>query len=203
MTEITSLRKKYVNSLLTNKTCATCYKEYPRTPEFFYARKHHSLKDVLKFDKYCIECRSKINSKWKKDNKEHTILDSHRYKSTEIGYFKELWSGIKKSSCGSDFKNFDEFFNTWKEQEKIYGIKCPYTGVEMTRIKGINYKTNKHELTLTNISRDRILSFRPYSKENMMFVCWGVNRQKGNISPKIAKQYLQFVKERFGTDEME
>ena len=36
-----------------------------------------------------------------------------------------------------------------------------------------------------------------------MFVCWAVNDIKGNVTPKIAKQYLQFVKERFGTDEIE
>jgi hypothetical protein len=33
-----------------------------------------------------------------------------------------------------------------------------------------------------------------------MFISWKVNNEKGNISPEIAKQYLNFVKERFGTD---
>jgi hypothetical protein len=73
----------------------------------------------------------------------------------------------------------------------------------MTRIKGINKGEIKKKTTETNISKDRILSSRPYSKENIMFVSWKVNSMKGNISPKIAKQYLQFVKERFGTDEIE
>jgi hypothetical protein len=83
-------------------------------------------------------------------------------------------------------------------------MKCPYTGIEMTRIKGINKDQSlKRKKTYTNISKDRILSSRPYSKENTMFVSWGINSMKGNISPKIAKQYLQFVKERFGTDEIE
>jgi hypothetical protein len=73
----------------------------------------------------------------------------------------------------------------------------------MTKIKGINKGEIKKKTTETNISKDRILSSRPYSKENIMFVSWKVNSMKGNISPKIAKKYLQFVKERFGTDEVE
>lgn len=82
-------------------------------------------------------------------------------------------------------------------------MKCPYTGIEMTKIKGMNINEYKRKRSSTNISKDRILSFRPYSKENIMFVCWSVNNSKGNISPKIAKQYLKFVKERFGSDEIE
>jgi hypothetical protein len=36
-----------------------------------------------------------------------------------------------------------------------------------------------------------------------MFVSWGINCSKGNITPKTAKRYLEIVKERYGTDEME
>jgi hypothetical protein len=114
-----------------------------------------------------------------------------------------MFVGVRKSKHGCEFKNYEEFFNCWKEQQKIYGIKCPYLGIEMTKIKGINKNGIKRRSTDTNISKDRILSSRPYSKENIMFVSWKVNSMKGNISPKIAKQYLQFVKERFGTDEIE
>jgi hypothetical protein len=202
MTEIISLKRKFVNSTLINKTCKICHKEYPRTQEFFYARKSHSRNDILVYDKMCIRCDNERSLKWKRKNKEYVKLDAYRYKSTEKGYFKELWQGVKKSKHGSDLKDFDEFFNCWKEQEKIYGIKCPYTGIEMTRIKGINKGEIKKKTTETNISKDRILSSKPYSKENIMFVSWKVNSMKGNISPKIAKKYLQFVKERFGTDEI-
>lgn len=201
--KIKSLRRKYVNSTLINKTCKTCGKTYPRTPEFFYAKKHHSIRSNLTFESNCITCDNERATKWKRKNKEHERKKDWEYKRTENGYFKEMWNGVKKSSHGNEFKNYDEFFNCWKEQEKIYGMKCPYTGIEMTRIKGINIDGVKRKSTPTNISRDRILSSRPYSKENIMFISWGVNNSKGNISPKIAKQYLQFVKERFGTDEVE
>jgi hypothetical protein len=33
-----------------------------------------------------------------------------------------------------------------------------------------------------------------------MFVSWKVNNEKGNITPKIAKRYLEIVEERFGID---
>jgi hypothetical protein len=71
----------------------------------------------------------------------------------------------------------------------------------MTKIKGINVDGMTKKRTDTNISKDRILSSKPYSKENIMFVSWKVNNEKGNISPKIARQYLKFVEERFGKDE--
>ena len=48
----------------------------------------------------------------------------------------ELWSGVKISKHGNEFKDFDEFFDCWVEQQKIYGTKCPYLNIEMTKIKG-------------------------------------------------------------------
>ena len=203
MTEIISLRRKFVNSTLTNKTCKRCNKEYPRTAEFFYLRKERAGNKQKHFDSACIRCDNERSLKWKADNRKELILKNHKYKSSETGYFKELFQSIKKSKHGSGFKDYDEFFNCWIEQQKIYGMKCPYTGVEMTRIKGINKEGFRKKTTETNISKDRILSSKPYSKKNIMFVSWGVNNMKGNISPKVAKQYLQFVKERFGTDEIE
>ena len=203
MTEIISLRRKFVNSTLTNKTCTKCNKEYPRTTEFFYLRKERAGHKQKHFDSACIRCENERALKWKANHKEEITLKNHRYKSSETGYFKELFQSIKKSKHGCGFKDYNEFFNCWIEQQKIYGMKCPYTGVEMTRIKGINKDGRAKKTTETNISKDRILSSRPYSKENTMFISWGINNMKGNISPKVAKKYLQFVKERFGTDEVE
>jgi len=203
MTEIISLRRKFVNSTLVNKTCRKCNKEYPRTSDFFYERKQEKINTQKHFDSICIRCENERALKWKAKNKEEIRLKNHKYKSSEHGYFKELFQSIKKSKHGSDFKDYNEFFNCWIEQQKIYGTKCPYTGIEMTRIKGINKDGARKKTTETNISKDRILSSRPYSKENIMFISWGINNMKGNTSPKVAKQYLQFVKERFGTDEIE
>ena len=197
---IKTLRKKFVNSALTNKTCGKCKKTYPRTKEFFYAWEHHSVKNAFNFDSICIACKQEESKKWKKNNKQKNRQTWLRYKSTEIGHFKEMWSGIKKSRHGNEFKSYEEFFNCWIEQQKIYGTKCPYYGIEMTRTKGTNIYGERRKQTETNISKDRILSSKPYSKQNIMFVSWKVNNEKGNITPKIAKRYLEIVEERFGMD---
>ena len=199
MNEIITLRKKFVNSTLINKTCNKCNKTFPRTKEFFYAKKHRSLLGALNFESWCISCDNEKCKKWKEKNKLKKKQGDYKYRNSEKGYFRELFQSVKKSAHGCEFKTYDEFFNCWKEQEKIYGMKCPYTGIEMTRIKC----TNTGKKTLTNISKDRILSSRPYSKQNLMFVCWEINSSKGNISPKTAKRYLELVKERFGTDDVE
>jgi hypothetical protein len=200
MNEIISLRKKFVNSTLINKTCSSCNKTYPRTKEFFYQRKHQSSKNSVNFEPSCITCSIEKSIKWKQKNKTKKKESDYKYKNSEKGYFRELFQSVKKSKHGSEFKNYDEFFNCWKKQERTYGMKCPYTGIEMTRIKATGFKG---KTTSTNISKDRILSSRPYSKKNLMFISWGVNNSKGNISPKIAKRFLEIVKERFGTDDIE
>ena len=192
MTE--TLRRKYVNSTLTNKTCRTCKKEYPRTIEFFYpVRKNKFDREIITGYSYqCIPCSNERTNKWKKENKDKKRESDTKYKMTEIGFFRELYSGIRRKREANEFKSFEEFYQCWEEQKKIYGTKCPYTGIEMTRFKG------RGKMTPTNISKDRILSSLPYSKQNIMFISWAVNDQKGNVSPQIAKKFLEFVKERFG-----
>ena len=63
----------------------------------------------------------------------------------------------------------------------------------MTKIKGKDGTKTK-----TNISKDRINSNLPYSRRNLMFCSWKANDMKGSVTPKIAKRYLGFYKERFG-----
>ena len=208
--EIKTLRKKFVNSSLINKTCLKCKKTYPRTKEFFYAFKHHSIKGAVNFESWCISCKQENSKKWKSKNKARIREKQIQYRETEQGHFRELWNGVRKSVYGNKFKNYEEFFQCWVEQQKIYGTKCPYSGIEMTRtrnkesnINNDGIKTRKRTYNQTNISKDRILSSRPYSKENIMFVSWAINDEKGCISPKTAKRYLEIVKERFGTDDIE
>ena len=63
----------------------------------------------------------------------------------------------------------------------------------MTRIKGLNINGIRRKSTETNISKDRILSNLPYGKDNLMFISWKANNEKGNITPYIARKYLNFV----------
>jgi hypothetical protein len=126
-----------------------------------------------------------------------------KYNNSERGYFIGMFNNIKQNhkrkKQKNEFKNYEEFYQCWLDQQKIYGRLCPYTGKEMTMIR---HTGNKKTIS-TNISRERILSTRGYSKKNLMFVSWGINNSKGNITPKTAKRYLEIVKERYGTDEVE
>ena len=113
--------------------------------------------------------------------------------------FNNIKQNHKRKKQKNEFKNYEEFYQCWLDQQKIYGRLCPYTKIEMTMIR---HTGNKKTIS-TNISRERILSTRGYSKKNLMFVSWGINNSKGNITPKTAKRYLEIVKERYGTDEVE
>ena len=194
---INGLRKKFVNSSLAYKTCRTCKKEYPRDKNFFYKNKHSSSLTSVSYDNNCITCENKRTKKWKVNNRGKRHIADLKYVTGEKGYFNQLWQSIPNSKHGNEFKNEEEFFNCWEEQKKIWGLKCPILGIEMTMIKG------KGKPTDTNISKDRILSSRSYGKQNVIFVCWRVNNMKRDITPKVAKRYLEIVKERYGTDDLE
>ena len=190
-----SLRVKFVNSKLEFKTCYKCKKTYPRDEDHFYKMKHPSVKNNYKYYSYCIKCERKRNRAWKKKDSAsgNKKLRQIKYLSTERGYFKELWQSTKNSKHGCLFKTFEEFFKCWTDQQKLYGIRCPYLGIEMTKIKGLNINGVRRKSTETNISKDRILSNLPYGKDNLMFISWKANNEKGNITPYIARKYLNFV----------
>ena len=190
-----NLRVKYVNSALEYKTCFKCKESFPRDENHFYKIKHRTTKDSFKYGSYCIACERIRNQEWKKKDSAsgNKRRRQQRYLSTERGYFKELWQSCKKSTHGCLFRNYEEFFECWEDQKKIYGMKCPYLGIEMTRIKGLNNGGRRHQATNSNISKDRILSNLPYGKDNLMFVSWKANNEKGNITPFIARKYLEFV----------
>ena len=138
---------------------------------------------------------------WKKNNKAKAREVETTYRSGERGHFMEMWNGIKRSKHGHHFKNFDDFYQCWLDQKAIYGMKCPATGETMTMIKRAG--NGKRRNTPTNISRDRILCSRGYSKQNLIFTTWAFNNSKNNLSPKGAKAFLRIVRERYGTDEVE
>lgn len=196
-----TLRKDYIGEMVY-KTCSNCKQTHPRTPEFFYRKDHQSNKNYYRYECFCIKCSISYVSDWVKKNPEKRRKTEKLYIESENGYFKGFWANIKRSKHGNEFQTFEEFLNCWKDQQKIYGKKCPYTGVEMTmeRFKSID---NKIIRTNSNISVDRILSTQPYSPRNLMFISWGANYKKGHINTNIAKKFLQFVRERYNTDEVE
>ena len=184
-----TLRKKYVNSTLINKTCTDCKKSYPRTDEYFYRKKHKTRIGVFSYNSYCIACENKKTRKWKKENKVRSAAADLRYMQSERGYFKSLFYGVTRSKKGNLFRDFDEFMDCWYKQQEEYGEYCPYyPHIKMTRIKG------RKKATDTNISVDRLVNTLPYDKNNVMFVSWKANNEKGDVSPYLAGKMLNFIK---------
>ena len=164
-----SLRKKYVNSTLANKTCNNCKKTYPRTEEYFYRKRHHARKDAFIYESNCITCVLKKSKQWKKNNKSRITVSNLKYLQTEKGYFKSLFHSVRKSSKGNLIRDFDEFMECWILQQQKYGEHCPYyPHIKMTRIKG-------------------------KGKANIMFISWKANNEKAGISPYIAEKMLGFI----------
>ena len=197
---IVTLRRKYVNTVQLKKRCPKCEKTFPRTSDYFYAKPHRTAINSIEYQAYCIECELKRTRKYKNQNRKSLKKTSDTYRNSERGYFMELWQSTKRSKHGHNFKNFDDFFSHWVEQQKTYGTRCPYLNIEMTMIKGRNTLGVKRKSCPTNISRDRINSLLPYSKKNLMFCSWRANDTKGAVTPLIAKRYLGFYKERFGDE---
>jgi len=149
-----------------------------------------------------IERKREYSRWWARTNKEYFRTYSTKRLNTERGFLNSMWQDIKRSRHHNSFKDFDDFYNHWLKQKKVYGIKCPATGVEMTTKRAWNRKRKK-ETCGTNISKDRILSSGGYSHQNLIFTCWKYNNTKNSLTPKMAKTFLRIVKERYGTDEME
>ena len=198
MSEIETLRKKFVNSTLINKTCTTCLKEYPRTLEFFYPMTDKRRTNPG-WSATCISCDNKRTSEYKRKNKTSQTTANIKYLQTEMGFFTGMFHTMKKSIHydATEFPDPDSLIQHWHRQKEIYGTKCPATGVEMTMIKGQGKPTS------TNISKDRILCFKDYTKQNLIFTTWKFNNDKNATTPKMARFILKIAKERYGTDEVE
>ena len=69
---------------------------------------------------------------WREKNIEKYEETAKKRLNTERGFMRALWQSVKDSGKHNSFKDFDDFYNHWLEQKKIYGMKCPATGIEMT-----------------------------------------------------------------------
>ena len=189
-----SLRKKYVNSSLENKECGKCKKTFPRNEDYFYGTKHRTKANTMQYDSYCITCRNEHTKKRRrKDGGKKKRKSDLKYRQTERGYLIEKWNSIKNSNKKCMIKSFEEFFECWQKQKEEYGEQCPYyPHIKLTRILG---KGNKHKID-SNLSVDRLANCLPYSKDNIMFVSWKANNEKGNVSYYLARRIIDFVHER-------
>ena len=155
-------------------------KEYDK--EWYQKNKERSIRQTLE---------------WRKNNKEKYEEARKKRLNSEKGFMRVMWQSIKDSGKHNSFKDFDEFYNHWLEQKSRYGMKCPATGIEMTT-NAVSNEKGKFRRCDTNISKDRILSFMGYSRQNLIFTSWKYNRAKGDITPDMAKAFLDIVYERYG-----
>ena len=202
-----SLRKhkKHGPAVSAYKTCKHCGEEYPKDRDHFYpvtdARSGYT-KENPGWASLCIPCDNKRSNRYKKLNPEKIWKRATEYDETPHGFITNMWNDMKKKK-GCEFKSFDEVWKHWEEQVRTYGMKCPYLGIEMTMIRGRSRAAGKLVITPTNVSRDKILPSRPYSKKNLVFVSWKANNAKHSITPRIARRFLSFVRERYGTEDVE
>ena len=137
---------------------------------------------------------------------------NNKWNNGEYGYIMNLYSAaLKEFKNGRHGKGIpvllkftkETWWQHWLKQKAKYGMYCPYTKVLMTTVRGHGRGTHGGKRTPTNISRDRVLCSRKYSRQNLIFTTWEYNNSKHSITPKAAKAFLRIVRERYGTDEVE
>ena len=100
----------------------------------------------------CDNCRLKMDQSYKTEN-------VFRY----IDYLAQrLFYKAKKRIRKPCYLTRNDFAELFIAQQKIFGMKCPYSGITMT------YHLGKGR-NLTNLSIDRFDSTKPYEKGNVIF----------------------------------
>ena len=131
--------------------------------------------------------------------------------STEEGYFKKMFLKMKGRHHKNEFESWKELLEHWHRQKAIYGMRCPITGDLMTMIRTME-KGKLGVKTPTNLSPDRLLSSKSYTKQNLLFVTVEFNLAKGPLkshrvhhlfNSQIADNYRKILNERFSAMECE
>lgn len=168
-----SFREKFIFHGGMSKVCSKCKKDKPIT--------HYHWKEGKKrLQAECSGCRKVQEHKLKCSNPEGFV----RYLAKAVNYNYTTSKRKRKNSKLSA----EELVEMWLRQKARFGMKCPYSGVEMT------YKLGDGGLE-TNISIDRFDSKKDYERGNVIFCCWFVNRMKFTYDyPDLIKVCKQIVK---------
>lgn len=140
------------------KTCTKCKQVKENT--LFYKRT--ISKDNL--HSWCKEC---------KDN--HM---KNKFSANPVAFVRRLHQMMVSQQKARKTKvevTVNEFIQIWNEQYEKFGMKCPYSGIEMTYKKGVGK-------LFYNISVDRFDNTKPYQDGNIVFCCMVVNRMKQELS---------------------
>lgn len=160
------------------KLCSRCNSEKPLT-EFTKLKPRRNRKDPTKFyaqttgthDCWCKACRreaAKLRAR-KNPGPILRIAEEDRHIMSDIRYrLNVIKSRCKKHGYECDLTD-DFLLDKIKEQH----LKCPYTGLpfEFTREKSERAP-----------SLDRINPKKGYTQDNVEWVCWAINRAKGEMT---------------------
>lgn len=113
----------------------------------------------------------------------------------EQKFFKKTFANMmwrvknEKEKVGIiEFKTPKQLEEHWNNQKEKYGMKCPYTGVEMImpevgkRLKE-NEKNRKRVYVTNHMAVDQIWPGKGYTPMNTVFCSYKFNRDKGSITP--------------------
>ena len=140
------------------KVCTSCKEKKP-VDQFYVKRRARDG-----YHQWCKKC---------KDGKFNELLTNN-----PIAFVRRLYQMTRVKSNREKkvavLVDMNEFVEIWKEQYEKFGMKCPYSGIEMTTKKG-------HGKMFTNVSVDRYDNNKPYQDGNIVFCCMVVNRMKQEL----------------------
>jgi hypothetical protein len=114
---------------------------------------------------------------------------------------------IGENEFEDEYNCYDKLQAHYDKQVERYGPICPITHMEFTFIRTNEKKgPGKGIINITNLSHDRMLNEKNYTKQNMLFTSTGWNLARGNFSLKdmsrlmredYFKRYCKILVERF------
>ena len=131
------------------------------------------------------------------------------YLNTEGGFILALYQNVKKSRKKKqgrlintdkeiELLSQEEFLNLWDEHKAKHGYNCGYYNDEpiiiQSTVPNKNGKQNPRPKNLLSV--DRLDPEKGYTKENIVFCGWDVNRRKNDTKPKDSYQFIRVYEER-------
>lgn len=150
-----SFREKFIFHGSMSKVCTKCKIEKP-------VNHYHWKMGKTRLQSECSGCRKKVDRSYKCSTPESYVT----YLARGLTYEYKKRKRRRESKLTAE-----EIVELWKKQRSKFGLRCPYSGVEMSYALGNGFQD-------TNISIDRFDSKKSYERGNVVFCCWFVNRMK-------------------------
>jgi len=121
------------------------------------------------------------------ENRGRSWESNNKRNNSEKGFIMNLYSStLREARQGRHGKGIPIVFEFtkkswwehWKKQKKEYGMKCPYSKVTMTTIRGRGRGTHGGKNIPTNISKDQLWPGRGYTPINLVFCTVKFNTQE-------------------------